>query len=228
MRRMQSHCASHVFFHGRSYLRTAHPKRTQEPCRRDQRQTQRQRNRGRRVPVAVTPARAVPGTCRRRRSSGLAPSAPARAMASLQGHQHLHGAAESQLLHGVLDELLPQSGGAADADALDALLAGEDDELWNAPALFGNLAPGLQCSEACHRPGQRCLDPTHSAHCTKCVAPRRAPDGRLCFSLGLGRPPARRGPASGCSASHAVPTTVCQQPPRLGAWAPRPARCGES
>jgi len=27
MRRMQSHCASHVFFHGRSYLRTAHPKR---------------------------------------------------------------------------------------------------------------------------------------------------------------------------------------------------------
>ena len=95
-------------------------------------------------------------------------------MASLHGHQHRGGAAESKLLHGVLDELLPQPGGAADADALDALLAGEDDELWNAPALFGNLAPGLQCSEACHRPGQRCLDPTHSAHCTKCVAPRHA------------------------------------------------------
>ena len=98
-------------------------------------------------------------------------------MASLH-HDHHHGAAESKLLHGVLDELLPQSGGAADADALDALLAGEDAELWNAPALFGSLAPGLQCSEACHRPGQRCLDPTHSAHCTTCVARAGATESR--------------------------------------------------
>ena len=67
-----------------------------------------------------------------------------------------------------MDELLPHRGGA-DADALDALLGGEDAELWNEPALFGSLAPGLQCSQACHRPGQRCLDPSHPAHCSKCV-----------------------------------------------------------
>ena len=74
-----------------------------------------------------------------------------------------HGA--SQHLHGVLDELLPL---ASDADALDLLLGGDLDA-FNTPALFGSLAPGLQCSEACHRPGQRCIDPAHVAHCTKCV-----------------------------------------------------------
>jgi hypothetical protein len=93
-------------------------------------------------------------------------------------------------LHGMMDDLLPPHGSAADADALDALLGGDlqDAELWNAPALFGTLAPGLQCSEACHRPGQRCLDPTHSAHCTKCVrGPLPGPPARFCAFLGLAR-----------------------------------------
>ena len=85
-------------------------------------------------------------------------------------------------LDGMLHELL--SGGAAggagagDALALDGLLGdfeagGADEHLWNAPDLFGSLAPGLQCSEACHRPGQRCIDPSHADDCSKCVPLRR-------------------------------------------------------
>lgn len=111
-----------------------------------------------------------------------------------------HGA--SQHLHGVLDELLPL---ASDADALDLLLGGDLDA-FNTPALFGSLAPGLQCSEACHRPGQRCIDPAHVAHCTKCVcgaaslAPRARwalRDGRATLeTLATRRHPAERALAS--------------------------------
>ncbi len=62
------------------------------------------------------------------------------------------------------------------AAELDELLGefGADAELWHEPTLFGSLAPGLQCSEACKRPGQRCLDPGHPPHCTKCVAQQPA------------------------------------------------------
>ena len=128
------------------------------------------------------------------------------------------------MLHGVLDELLPHPGGAADADALDALLAGEDaDALWNEPALFGSLAPGLQCSEACHRPGQRCLDPTHTAHCTKCVPPRQGPCRARAARSGLRKPDVlfaagvfrRRRAVAGarvfCASHAAVPTPASRQ-----------------
>jgi hypothetical protein len=115
-------------------------------------------------------------------------------------------------LHGMMDDLLPPHGSAADADALDALLGGDlqDAELWNAPALFGTLAPGLQCSEACHRPGQRCLDPTHSAHCTKCVrGPLPGPPARFCafFRAGSGFVARTRT----ASRAHAVSTSAAAQ-----------------
>jgi hypothetical protein len=91
-------------------------------------------------------------------------------------------------LDGLLEDLLRGGGGGCDADggagssrkrvadaaALDELLGevGGEGGLWNEPDLFGSLAPGLQCSEACHRPGQRCIDPGHTPHCTKCVRTR--------------------------------------------------------
>jgi hypothetical protein len=62
--------------------------------------------------------------------------------------------------------------------------------------LFGSLAPGLQCSEACHRPGQRCIDPSHSPLCSKCVICARAV---TCWELCAFAPrAARRSRARGC------------------------------
>jgi hypothetical protein len=138
-------------------------------------------------------------------------------------------------LDGLLEDLLRGGGGGCDADggagssrkrvadaaALDELLGevGDEGGLWNAPDLFGPLAPGLQCSEACHRPGQRCIDPGHTPHCTKCVsrANTHARFGASWRCPGAAQPPAARDaapPHRAAGATRAVPARSLGARPR--------------
>jgi|APGre2960657444_1045066.scaffolds.fasta_scaffold14500_1 hypothetical protein len=113
-------------------------------------------------------------------------------------------------LDSMLSSLLAGSGCAAvgsvtSAEELDALLGemGADAELWHEPTLFGSLAPGLQCSEACKRPGQRCLDPAHLPNCTRRVPLTRRSSRAALRSRGAGADAhVRSGVSRGISCRH--------------------------